>query len=168
MQTVEHGVHDVGPAVFVICKAAAYRTPDDPKPCHGIAWEPFPGPTPFTRDCELMNAADVRVGPCDRRGGHPFQEDREADEVQARQQPAAETAATVNPVTKAQHGKIGALVKDIAAASNQTADKVAQDSRAWIKERYGKKSRADLTTVEAGELIDYLEGILELAKAPIG
>lgn len=43
-------------SVFVICEAKAYRTPDDPTPCVGIAAEPFPGTTPYTKDSEVMNA----------------------------------------------------------------------------------------------------------------
>lgn len=41
---------------FVVYCAAAYRTPDDPRPGIGIAWEPVPGKTNFTRDSELQNA----------------------------------------------------------------------------------------------------------------
>src|SRR5208282_5946696 len=46
----------VGDKVFVVYSAAAYRTPDDPMPGVGVAWEAFPGKTPYTRDSELMNA----------------------------------------------------------------------------------------------------------------
>ena len=46
----------VGERLFVVYIAAAYRTPDDPRPAIGTAWEPIPGPTAFTRDSELMNA----------------------------------------------------------------------------------------------------------------
>jgi uncharacterized protein (DUF3820 family) len=47
---------DLDGKAFVWVHAKAYRTPDDPLPGDGIAWEPIPGPTPFTRDSELMNA----------------------------------------------------------------------------------------------------------------
>lgn len=49
-------VETVGNKTFIVYTAAAYRTPDDPKPGIGTAWEPFPGPTQFTRDSELQNA----------------------------------------------------------------------------------------------------------------
>lgn len=42
--------------VLVVCEARAYRTADDPTPCVGIASEPFPGLTPYTRDSEVQNA----------------------------------------------------------------------------------------------------------------
>jgi hypothetical protein len=41
---------------FIVAQAAAYRSPDDPRPCVGTAAEPFPGQTTYTRDSELMNA----------------------------------------------------------------------------------------------------------------
>lgn len=39
---------------WIIVKAYAYRTPEDPRPGVGHAWEPFPGQTPFTKNSELM------------------------------------------------------------------------------------------------------------------
>lgn len=41
---------------YIVYAAAAYRTPDDPNPAIGIAYEQFPGRTPYTRTSELMNA----------------------------------------------------------------------------------------------------------------
>jgi hypothetical protein len=41
---------------FIVYTAAAYRTPDDPRPGIGVAWEVFPGRTPYTLGSELMNA----------------------------------------------------------------------------------------------------------------
>lgn len=46
----------IGDKTFIVYAAAAYRTPDDPRPGIGLAYEPFPGPTNFTRDSELQNA----------------------------------------------------------------------------------------------------------------
>lgn len=40
---------------WLVYKAYAYRTPDDPRPGIGFAWEPIPGRTQFTRGSELMN-----------------------------------------------------------------------------------------------------------------
>jgi len=38
----------------VICKAEFYRTPDDPRPGIGHAWELIPGKTPYTKGSEPM------------------------------------------------------------------------------------------------------------------
>ena len=46
----------LGMQTFIAYMAHAYRTPDDPRPGVGCAWEPFPGRTPYTRGSELMNA----------------------------------------------------------------------------------------------------------------
>lgn len=46
----------VGDRTFVVYAAACYRDADDPLPAIGVAWEPFPGRTPYTKDSELMNA----------------------------------------------------------------------------------------------------------------
>ena len=62
LQTVGWSVEDVAGKTFVVYQAAAYRDPSDVRPGHGVAWEPFPGPTAFTRDSELMNAETAAWG----------------------------------------------------------------------------------------------------------
>ena len=52
----------IGEQEFVVFHARAYRTPDDPHPGDGWAWEPVPGTTPFTRNSELMNAQTAAIG----------------------------------------------------------------------------------------------------------
>ncbi len=47
---------------WIVYTAAAYRTPDDPQPGIGTAWEQVPGKTPFTRDSELQNAETAAWG----------------------------------------------------------------------------------------------------------
>lgn len=49
-------IETIGDKTFVVVVAAAYRTVDDQLPGIGMAWEPFPGKTSFTRDSELQNA----------------------------------------------------------------------------------------------------------------
>ena len=46
----------VGDKTFIAYAAAAYRDPGDKRPGIGVAWEAFPGRTPYTKDSELMNA----------------------------------------------------------------------------------------------------------------
>lgn len=41
---------------FIVVVAAAYRDAGDTEPGIGMAWEVFPGRTPYTRGSELMNA----------------------------------------------------------------------------------------------------------------
>lgn len=49
-------VETIGEKTFIVVIAAAYRTPDDARPGIGMAYEQFPGRTPYTRDSELQNA----------------------------------------------------------------------------------------------------------------
>ena len=49
-------VETIGDRTYIVVIAAAYRTPDDPRPGIGMAYEQFPGRTPYTRDSELQNA----------------------------------------------------------------------------------------------------------------
>lgn len=47
---------------FIIYTAAAYRSPDDPRPGIGCAYEVFPGRTPYTAGSELQNAETAAWG----------------------------------------------------------------------------------------------------------
>lgn len=49
-------VQEIGGSTLIVVEARAYRTPDDPRPGVGLASEPVPGKTPYTKDSELMNA----------------------------------------------------------------------------------------------------------------
>mgnify|MGYP001217435331 CR=1 FL=1 len=46
----------IGQDTYIVVVAAAYRHPDDPRPGIGMAYEPYPGKTPYTRGSELQNA----------------------------------------------------------------------------------------------------------------
>ena len=52
----------IGDRTFIEVTTRVYRTPDDPTPCQGSAWEPFPGRTPYTKESEMMNAETSAVG----------------------------------------------------------------------------------------------------------
>jgi hypothetical protein len=61
---------------FIVYKAAAYRNEADQRPGIGVAWEIWPGRTPYTLGSELMNAetsawgrAIIAVGASDSRRG---------------------------------------------------------------------------------------------------
>jgi hypothetical protein len=51
-----------GETKWLVYAAAAYRWPDDPAPGVGLAWEPVPGRTPYTRGSELMVAESSAWG----------------------------------------------------------------------------------------------------------
>lgn len=49
-------IEAINGSFFIVYAAAAYRSPEDPLPGIGVAFEPFPGRTPYTKDSELQNA----------------------------------------------------------------------------------------------------------------
>ena len=53
---VPYTIEAVNGSYFIVYAAAAYRAPNDPLPGIGVAWEPFPGKTPYTANSELQNA----------------------------------------------------------------------------------------------------------------
>lgn len=56
LQQVRLEFHTVGDQQYILYVAACFRTPDDPRPGIGSAWEPVPGKTPYTKDSEVMVA----------------------------------------------------------------------------------------------------------------
>ena len=110
----------VGDKFFITYAAAAYRTPDDACPGVGIAWEPFPGRTSFTRDSELMNAetsawgrAIVAVLASDTTKGIATREEvqnrQEASE--ARTAPSRKTPKTASQAKTPETADLPALLK---------------------------------------------------------
>lgn len=64
LRIVESDPHiiDTADGMFVAVTVTVHRTPDDPLPTRGTAWEPLPGKTAYTRDSEMMNAATSALG----------------------------------------------------------------------------------------------------------
>ena len=52
----------IGDKTFISVTMQIWRTPDDPIPAQGTAWEPIPGLTPFTKNSEMMNASTSALG----------------------------------------------------------------------------------------------------------
>lgn len=77
-------VIEVGGKTFIEVTATAFRTPADPTPGRGTAWEPFPGRTGYTRDAEMMNAETSAVGRALRWLGISVKRGASAEEVRAR------------------------------------------------------------------------------------
>ena len=124
---------------FVVVKAYAYRTPDDPRPGTGLAWEPVPGKTPYTKDSELMNAetsawgrAIIAVGASDAK------QIASADEVRNRREPEY---APTQYLTEAEYTALVKLAKD----SGWERDGVAEEFK---KRGYGKTGTRVLIPVE--------------------
>ena len=111
-------VQTIGEMTFIVYTAAAYRTPDDPRPGIGTAWEVFPGRTPYTRNSELMNAetsawgrAIIAVGAADSKKGIAS-----AEEVRNRQAERNEPKVPVKQHTD--HGWLSSIEKRIGVAKS--------------------------------------------------
>ncbi|MEU5258956.1 hypothetical protein [Amycolatopsis sp. NPDC021455] len=57
-----YAIERIGDQMYLVVVAAAYRNPDDPTPGVGMAYEPVPGRTPYTRFSELQNAETAAWG----------------------------------------------------------------------------------------------------------
>lgn len=169
LETVEHGLLHVGDRTFVYCVANAYRTSQDVGGCTGVAWAPVPGPTPFTRDSELMNAQTSAWGRAIVAAGIPSKKIASADEVRTAQESQTPVALPdeVKPVEKWQHNAIGGLCGDLDELTGEGADWKTW-SRNWCTDKFGKRSRADLTYDEAQQLIAALKEQKQIAEAPFG
>jgi hypothetical protein len=62
MQQVKMEFVQIAGKDWVVYTAAAYRTPEDQRPGIGTAWEPIPGPTPYTKDSEVQNTETAAWG----------------------------------------------------------------------------------------------------------
>lgn len=152
-------VEVIGEKAFVVYVAAAYRTPDDQRPGIGAAWEPFPGPTSFTKNSELQNAetsawgrAIVAALAADTKKGIAT-----ADEVRNRAAESGPTKPTPVPAPKPS-GRIEE-VQQIVATTSVSIEDVAETCGA-IR---GEPCRVnDLTDDEYAELLVRLR---ELAQA---
>lgn len=164
---------------FVIVVTAAYRTPDDPRPGIGMAWEPVPGLTPYTRGSEIQNAetsswgrALIAVGAADARKGIAS-----AEEVQARRQPSrqrstSDTGGTDGPVSRETGPQQGDSAPRLMSQPQQRklmlllkqAGHVEREQRlAYCSAAVGRElaSSSDLTLREAAGIIDGLEQALK-------
>jgi hypothetical protein len=145
-------VIEIDGKTFVLYTACAFRTPDDPRPGVGIAWEQVPGATPYTRGSEAMNAetgawgrAIVAVLAAETKRGVAS-----AQEVRAR----APQAVDIN-VIKDLENKIGyaKTIEELDAYAQIVKNKVEsgeidQDNRVRLANSYvSKKKKLDSTPI---------------------
>jgi len=144
----------IGDRTFITYTAAAYRTPDDPKPGIGVAWEPFPGRTPYTKDSEAMVAETSAWG---RAIVAALAADTKRiaslDEVNARreQKQQQHPAATAAPATKPRQEPASEAQERALYALSKKLDKLPP-------------AKGTLTKAEAGTLIDSMQRELEANK----
>lgn len=149
VEGVDGKTGEVVKRTFIKYVAAAYRSPDDPRPGVGTAWEPFPGPTQFTRDSELMNAETSAWGRALVALGFVAKKIASAEEVRNRST-----------------GRAGEMrAPDSAATDKQMAalKRRADDTKLWAA-HFGIDLQAGVTKAQASQLLDALKS----GPAPIG
>jgi hypothetical protein len=143
----------IGDDTFVVVVAAAYRTPDDPRPGIGMAYEPYPGRTPYTKASELQNAETAAWGraivaalAADTKKGLASRE--EARNRQAEREPERGNGL----ITPAQMRHMQALYGDMKITDRG-------NKLAYAIDIIGRpvESSKELTTAEAGEVIASLQ-----------
>ena len=116
------------PVGGILATAEAYRTPDDPHPGVGTAWEPVPGKTPYTKDSEVQNAETAAWGRAIVACGISTKKIASRQEVEARQE-------SPRPVVDAAPG--GASLPPAPVEGEPSEDERAAAQRSTIDLREG-------------------------------
>lgn len=149
----------IGDRLFIVVVAAAYRTPDDIRPGIGMAMEPYPGRTNFTKDSELMNAETSAWGRAIVAAlAADTQKIASAQEVRNRQaeQEPGQTLAVVRDVSSSREkppttGTNEPVRAKIGSAASHVATNLTEQQQAKIKAMWRgleKDSRVTGTLVE--------------------
>ena len=155
---------------FIIYTAAAYRSPDDPRPGVGCAYEVFPGRTPYTAGSELQNAETAAWGRAivaalagDSRAGVASQQEvrnRQAERGdQASGQSPADAWENAKPAQPRQNGSDGngqqrgqvsrpAQPQAASPASEDAPEDIDPDAQAFADEAHGATSLKEMEDIQ--------------------
>lgn len=134
-------IEQIGDQVYIAVVAAAYRNPEDPAPGVGMAYEPVPGSTRYTRGSELQNAetsawgrAIVAVLAADTRRGVSS-----AEEVRNRR---------AEDVEESEVDTLRRDIKDVAVEKGIDLDRIVAD--------FHSRTKVDIREAEPNLLKHYL------------
>lgn len=157
----------IGNATFIAVTTEVYRTPDDPRPCVGSAWEPFPGRTPYTKEAEMMNAETSAIGRALAAAGIMVHRSlASANEVAARQDaPAAKSGKGASRPPKASTSPATALaaptvVDAIKERLGALRDEIRPMAKRAFLEEFGSPDE-----LAAGRVAEALELVAEWEMA---
>ena len=169
---------------WIIVKAYAYRSPDDPRPGIGHAWEHVPGKTPFTLGSELMvgetsawGRAIASLGIAVHRGIASANEVKAAESrrvtrttesdpndpwAQPAENPmltgAAKRVASFTGASSAQIGKIRGTLKDMGITSSDEARDLVN---ACLAAKGSQKQVTLITELDKREASQVIEALME-------
>lgn len=158
---------------FIIYTAAAYRSPDDPRPGVGCAYEVFPGRTPYTAGSELQNAETAAWGraivaalAADTRAGVASQQEvrnRQAERGQSagdefENATPAPPRQNGNGANGQQRGAVSRPAQPPKAATETVPEDIDADAQAYADEAYQALTLATVEDIqrrarEAGKLM---------------
>lgn len=98
-----------------LCVAQAYRTPDDPRPGVGHAFESVPGKTPYTRDSEAQNAETSAWGRAIVALGFETKKIASRQEVRNRSEPESQFKPPAAKPTPTQKKQFAEVISNLAA-----------------------------------------------------
>lgn len=143
--------------LFLVYAAAAYRDAEDKLPGIGMAWEPCPGRTPYTKLSELQNAetsawgrAIVSIGASRSKSVSSAEDVRNrADDHQAPAAPPQHyESQTGETPTDKQMGLIRRLIEELGMSTDEARKDATKVAGREVKHL------TDLTKFEASRLID--------------
>ena len=112
-------VHELAGQAYIAYRAEAWRTPDDPAPGVGSAWELVPGRTPYTRGSELQNAetsawgrAIIAVGAADSKRGIASRQEVEARRAEQDEPQRTRTKIPDAEYERTRHAIVGRQPED--------------------------------------------------------
>jgi hypothetical protein len=175
-------VMELGERTFVCVHAKAFRTPDDPIPGDGLAWEPVPGPTPFTRDSELMNAETSAWGRAIVALGFETKNIASADEVRNRQRTAESVSADLEDVPEgimpqpptddeaerfkeSQRQRLNKKVRDLARLTSDDETVWRRKIKLHITNFHCAADYDQLDAAQRQELLEYADRLMEKEQA---
>lgn len=152
--TQPYRVEKIGDQTYLVVVAAAYRSPDDQRPGIGMAYEEFPGRTPYTRGSELQNAetsawgrAIVAALAADTRRGVASQEEVRNRTAERDQRTPKERAEPDERVELRR--RIAALADEMGLPRDSVADTFLGNYQVSIRDADAEKLRAFLVDLEA-------------------
>ena len=128
---------EFGGKSWVVYTAAAYRSPEDPTPGIGTAWEQVPGRTPYTRDSEVQNAETAAWGRAIVALGLPASTRiASRQEVQARQQDRLAEEARESTIRAIAHRSPGVEPEELKRRVGEFLGKPVEEADADDLQRY--------------------------------
>jgi hypothetical protein len=148
LQPVDHDnpyiLQEIGNETLIVYRAAAYRTPDDPRPGIGVASEVFPGRTPYTKGSEIMNAETSAWGRAIVALGIPTKRIASTEEVRNRRAEQATPQAT----RRDEQGEQAAAAPAKAGNGNGRINAAAQKRLGALIEQAGRDVDSVLAAAE--------------------